>query len=123
MARHSRNSTVVEYAVQEAMKQKRGPAAAAKATVKKLHGYSNMFIDTQSSTDIDASELEEAIWDRMVDTVLDRIPKMREGKEHFALDGTIDSFSRPTKQRSALRAELKSRIIARLGYDPFTGDV
>ncbi len=119
MARHSRNNTVVEYGAREMMKGKT-PSTAAKSTVKKLNGHSNFLIDTTSATDIDESELEEVLWDRLVDYTIKGIDKMRAGKEHFALDSAVQHFTQTRFKK--VRPELKRRVVERLGHDPFTQD-
>ena len=118
MAKHSKDGTVVEYAVQEMFKKK-SPNAAAKATAKKLGGFANVFVGGGSEPlDIDVKELEEALWDRMANYVASSIPRFRAGKEHYALGGTISHF----QQKPTIRAELKRRVIAALGADPFIQD-
>lgn len=118
MADHSRDATVVEYAVQEMMKGK-SPAAAARATAKKLNGASNIFIGgAQSNVSIDPAELEDALWDRLVGFTTVSIPRLKAGKEHYALGGTLQHFS----QKPKLRAELKERVVRALGADPFPQD-
>lgn len=112
----STHPTVVEYAIQTMFKGK-SPSAAAKDTVKKHHGTENMFFGPGKS-EIDARKLEDAIWDRLVDYTIAAIHRVKEGKEHFALDGTIDHF----KQAKGVRKELKKRVIKKLGKDPFTND-
>jgi hypothetical protein len=108
---------VVEYAIQTMIKRGKSPSAAAKDTVKKHHGTSNMFFGP-GTTSIDAALLENAIWNRLVDVTISGMGRIKEGMEHFALDGTIQHFN----QKPAIRAELKRRVVAKLGRDPFTND-
>lgn len=112
----SDNPTVVEYAAQTMLKGK-SPSAAAKDTAKKHNGSENMFFGPGVSL-IDPKKLENALWDRLIDLVIKNMGKMKEGMGHFALDGTIQQFS----QKSPVRAELKKRVIKRLGHDPFVND-
>lgn len=118
MGKHSTDETIVEYGVQMMMKNK-SPSAAARATVKKLHGFQNLFVGGGAEpVDIDAEELEEALWGRLVAFTTAAIPRIKPGKEHYAIDGTIQHFS----QKPSIRAELKKRIVATLGSDPFPND-
>jgi hypothetical protein len=112
----STNPTVVEYAVQTMFKGK-SPSVAAKDTAKKHHGTENRFFGPGKS-EIDPKKLEDALWERLVDYTIAAIPRIKEGKEHFALDGTIDHF----KQARGVRKELKKRVVKKLGRDPFTND-
>jgi hypothetical protein len=112
----STNPTVVEYAVQDLFKGK-SPAAAAKATAKKLSGHENFFLGTGVST-IDPQALEAALWDRLATFAAKDVASLKIGKEHYALGGTLQHFN----QKPALRARLKAAVIAQLGRDPFTAD-
>jgi len=112
----STNPTVVEYAAQTMMKGK-SPAAAAKDTAKKFDGFENMFFGPGIAR-VDAKVLEEALWERLVDFVIKNMAKMKEGMGHFALDGTMDHF----KQKPPVRREVKKRITAKLGGNPFPND-
>lgn len=111
-------STVVEYAVQYLFKNKT-PKAAATATAKKLSGGSNMLLGVHPPdvVKIDARKLEEAVWDRIVDFALKGVASFKPDKAHWALDGAVQHF----RQKPARRPELKRRVIARLGRDPFEG--
>ena len=113
----SSHPTVVEYAVQTMIKRGKSPSAAAKDTVKKHHGTENMFFGP-GPTEIDATALENALWDRMVEATIRSMGQIKEGKEHYALDGTLQHFN----QKQNVRAELKKRVIEKLGRDPFTND-
>jgi hypothetical protein len=110
------NPTVVEYAVQDLFKGK-SPAAAAKATAKKLSGTDNFFIGPGVST-IDPKGLEAALWQRLAEFAAKGATSFKAGKEHWALGGTITHFH----QKSTIRAPLKAAVIALLGRDPFTAD-
>lgn len=114
----SKNVTVIEYAVQNLFKRQ-SPKKAAENTAQRLSGSSNMLlgVNPPSVVSIDPEQLEEALWDRLVDTVLNGIPRYKPDKAHFVLDGTLLHFH----QRPTLRKELKRRVIARLGSDPFEG--
>lgn len=114
----STHSNVVEYAVQYLFKGKT-PKTAAAATAKKLSGGSNMFLDVHPPdiVKIDARQLEDALWDRMVDFAIKAVARIKPDKAHFALGGTIQHF----RQKPALGAELKRRVIAKIGRDPFEG--
>ncbi len=116
MTDRSTHATVVEYAVREMMKGK-SPRVAAQATAKKHSGYENMFFGPGVTT-IDASILEEQLWERLTNLTIKSMKNMREGFEHFALDGTLQHFA----QKQSIRLPLKKRVIDRLGYDPFIND-
>ena len=117
MADYSRDETVVEYAVQSMMKGK-SLRAAASSTAKKFNGTQNMFIGSMDDISIDAKELEAALWGRLVGFATASIPKMKPGKEHFVLLGTLQHF----RQKPAMRAELKEKIVSALGTNPFPYD-
>jgi hypothetical protein len=114
----STHGTVVDYAVQNLFKHM-APKRAAEATAKKLSGAPNMFLGVHppAVVKIDAVQLENALWDRLVDSVIKAIAVFKPDKAHWTLDSVIQKF----KQRPTLRAELKRRVIARLGRDPFEG--
>lgn len=114
----STHSTVVEYAVQDLFKGK-APKKAAEITAKKLSGGPNMFLGVHPPdvVKIDARQLEDAVWGRIVDFTLKGVASFKADKAHWALDSSIQHF----RQRPTLRAELKRRVIARLGLDPFEG--
>lgn len=107
---HSANPTVVEYAVR--FLPKKGVSAAARETVKRLHGYQNMFIDSKMvPVSIDQKKLEMAIWDRLVDHVKQTIASFKPGKQDMAL-GSVADIHR-LKKRDA--AKLKKLAAERLG--------
>lgn len=112
----SEHPTVVEYGVQEMFKRK-SPRAAAESTAKRLSGFENMFLGPGVAM-IDPRKLEEALWTRLVDLVLSSMEKIKPGMGHFALDGVLDQF----RQGKRVRSELKSRVIQRVGFDPFPND-
>ena len=112
----STNATVIEYAVQDLMKGM-SPAAAAKHTTKKLGGTDNFFLGPGVSV-IDVKTLEAALWDRLTEFAAKRVTSFKEGKEHYALDGTIQHFH----QKPTIRARLKTSVIMKLGRNPFTAD-
>jgi len=112
----STNEIVVEYAVQEMMKGK-SPASAARATAKKHSGYENMFFGP-GITVIDAGTLENALWGRLTEFTIRMLPKLKAGKEHYALDGTLAHFN----QKPSARRLLKARVVDQFGYDPFVAD-
>jgi hypothetical protein len=114
----STHAAVIEYAVQDLFKGK-SPKTAAKNTAKKLSGVPNMFLGVHPPdiVKIDALQLEDAVWERLVDNVLKGIASFKPDKAHWALDSTIMHF----RQKPNLRAELKRRVIARLDRDPFKG--
>lgn len=117
MGDYSRDGTVVEYAVQSMMKGK-SLASAARSTAKKFDGHQNLFIGAGDDISIDPKVLEEALWGRLVDFATAAVPKLKQGKEHYALLSTLSHFQQPSK----MRAELKGRIITALGGDPFPND-
>ena len=114
----STHPTVVEYAVQELFKGK-SPRKAAEVTAKKLSGAPNMFLGVHPPdvVKIDSRALEEATWNRIVDVAIKGVASFKPDKAHWALDGAISHFH----QRPTQRAELKRRVIDRLGRDPFEG--
>lgn len=114
----SSNSTVVEYAVQNLFKRQ-SPRKASENTAKSLSGSPNLFLGVHPPhvVQIDPAKLEEAIWGRLVDSVIQGIESFRVEKAHYALDATLNHF----EQRPTLRKELKRRVIERLGRDPFAG--
>jgi hypothetical protein len=111
------NPTVIEYAVCCMIQKGKSISAAAKHCAKNFTGYENAFFGPGVAF-IDEKELAGLLWDRMVDVTIKSISKLKEGKEHFALGGTLTTFS----QKPKLRDELKCRVIAKLGSDPFTSD-
>lgn len=117
MTDRSAHSNIVEYAIQTMIKRGKSPNSAAKDTVKKHHGTENVFFGP-GVTSIDVALLENAIWDRLADFTINGMSQIKEGKEHFALDGTIHHFN----QKPTIRKELKRHVIERLGRDPFTND-
>lgn len=114
----STHPNVIEYAVQYLFKNKT-PKAAAATTAKKLSGGPNMFLDVHPPdiVKINVPQLEDAVWDRIVDFAIKGVARIKVDKAHYALDGAIQHF----RQKPTLRAELKRRVIARLGRDPFEG--
>lgn len=111
----SANSTIVEYAVQNLFKGQ-SPAKAAKTTAKKHSGSENMFFGA-GVTLIDPAKLEDALWDRLVDFNLKGLASFKADKAHWTLDSTLQHF----RQAASQRPELKQRVIARLGRNPFEG--
>jgi len=122
----SDHPTVVEYAIRYLFKGKH-PAAAAKATVKKLSGFRNLFLGS-GITVIDPEKLEDAILDRLADEVIKGVKSSKKGSEHFVLDGILQNFrimklmGNPSKSVLALRKKLKKRVIKKMGRDPFLAD-
>ena len=114
----STHPTVVEYAVQYLFKNM-GPKKAAENTAKKLSGGPNMFLNVHPPdvVKIDVHQLEEAVWGQIVDRTIKGLGSFKPDKAHYALDGNLQHFH----QRPSQRAELKRRVIARLGHDPFEG--
>jgi len=119
----SNDPTVVEYAVQEMMKGK-SPSTAAKNTAQRLSGGTNLFIGGGAvSVEIDPKKLESALWDRLADVVAKSIPKYKEGKEHLAIQGTLfhfNQFKMGKPPPAKLVAELRKRVIAKMGRNPFS---
>ena len=119
----STNSTVVEYAAIE-MRKGKSPMAAANRTAKKLSGGTNMFLGPGVTT-IDPKKLEGALWDRMAEHAAKGLVHLREGKEHYTLDGTLQFYKQAPfggASKPAMRSRLKTLVIERLGRDPFTSD-
>ena len=109
----SDHPNVVEYAVRSMFKGQT-IVRAAKSTAKKLSGSENMFFGS-GVTVITPKRLEEALWSRLVGAVTAFLPKIKPGMEHFALDGVLQQFNQP----ATMRVELKRRVVAELGNDPF----
>jgi hypothetical protein len=114
----STHANVIEYAVQDLFKGK-SIKKAAENTAKKLSGGPNMFLGVHPPdvVKIDPTQLEEALWGRLVDDVIKSLAIFRPDKAHWTLDSVIQKF----KQRPTVRKELKRRVIERLGRDPFEG--
>ena len=119
----STDPTVVEYAVQEMFKGK-SPAAAAKRTAQKLSGSENFFLGSGVTT-VDPKALEGALWDRLAAYAAKSVGGIAAGKEHYALDGTLQYFKQVPfggTSKPAARSKLKALVVERLGHDPFTSD-
>lgn len=114
MGNYSTHPTLVEYAVHSLFKGQ-SPKKAAATTAKIHHGSTNLLIGSGDIIEIDPAELEEAIWERLVNYTLVNMSKIKEGKEHYALDGAVLNFN----QKSKFRTELKNRVIAKLESNPF----
>lgn len=125
MGDYSKDGTVVEYAVQSMFKGK-SLRAAARATAKKFHGQQNMFIGSFDQISIDPDVLEDALWDRLVGFTTASMPKLKAGKEQYALYGALQHFNQCDKSTMRVKdtdyRELKKRVVAALGGDPFTSD-
>ena len=121
----SNNPTVVEYAVQYMMRGK-SIATAVKNTVEKLHSHENMLIGP-GITLIDASKLETALWNRLVDDTIKHLGTYT--KPHFSLDATLNHFNQvkngeaSSKKALTLRKKLKSLVVKKMGRNPFPDDV
>lgn len=114
----SSHPTAVQYAM-NLLRQKKSPKAAAKATALKLSGSPNMFLGSPvDAVLIVPEELEQHVWEQLADSVVKALKSFKAGKEHYALDGTLQLYGVNPK----LRSELKKRVIASLGSDPFTSD-
>lgn len=109
----SQHPTVVEYGVREMMKGK-SPRAAARATERKLSGYENIFLGP-GIAHIDPSVLEDELWNRLADFTIEGMRHYREGKEHYAIDATLQHF----QQKPRIRSQLKKLVVVKLGRDPF----
>jgi hypothetical protein len=115
---HSAHPTVVEYAVREMLKGKKGPVASARFTAKNLNGYDNMFIDTTGPVSIDPKKLEAEIWGRLIDQVKKNIDSFKPGKQDMALGAAADFFKLGKRDE----AKLKKLASKRLGVK-FTEDM
>lgn len=101
----SEHPTVIEYAVQEMFKKK-SPRAAARATAKKLAGSENLFLGG-GVVEIDATRLEQALWQRLADHTLQMRQHYREGIPLlYIAEGTAQHF----KQKPGIAAEIVRRI-------------
>ena len=114
----SLHENLVEYAVRTMMKGN-SPATAAKKTAAHFNGTTNMFLGPDV-VDVDPAELEDALWGRMADFAIAAVAKIKPGKEHYALGGTINHYGQARFKKT--RAELKERILEKLGYDLFVND-
>jgi hypothetical protein len=117
-ADRSTHPNTIEYGVQEMIKGK-SPKVAAKNTVKKLAGSANMFLGSPTEpVQIDADVLETALWDRLAEFTIKALGSIKPGKEHYALDNTIQHF----RQSPKARTELKTRMNAKAGRNLFPED-
>lgn len=114
----SLHENTIEYAVRTMMKG-HSPATSAKRTAEHFNGSTNVFLGS-GVIEIDPAELEDALWDRMVDFAIAATAKIKPGKEHYALGGTIQHFGQGRFKKT--RSELKERILEKLDYDPFVND-
>jgi hypothetical protein len=124
---NSTDPTVVEYAVQYLFKKK-SISAAAKMTAKKLSGGTNYFIDGgRTVVSIDPKKLEDAIYERIVDKCLTWLASTAKGHESSVLLGAANHYNQMSSPEwkpgwgpnEKFVKELRKRIIARLGHDPF----
>ena len=111
----STHPNVIEYAVHYLF-QKKSPRAAAQATARKLSGTDNIFLGPGTTT-VDPETLERALWEKLTDLVISRIPKNKKGFEHYALDGTVQQFRQ--EGNKTVRPKLKQLVVQKLGHDPF----
>jgi hypothetical protein len=118
VSNYSTHPTLVEYAVHSLFKGQ-SPKRAAATTAKKHHGSTNIFVGSGDAIEIDPVELEEAIWNRLIDYTLVGMSHIKEGKEHYALDGCALNFNQKPKK---FRDELKERVVEKLGSNPFKDD-
>lgn len=109
----SEHPVVVEYAIRELFKGK-SVESAAKHTVKKLSGFENFFLGS-GIVKIDPKKLTDAIYQRLVDAVIEGIGRVKPGKEDYALDGVVANFKQSTKVRNIL----KNMVVKKIGHDPF----
>ena len=107
--RHSTHRTVVEYAVQEMFKGK-SPKVAAENTARKLNGGTNMFIDVTNETDIDPTELEEALWQNMADYA---VRGSRPGDEVGAARGALMHFNQ-WQWGKPLKLKMEQKLLAHM---------
>jgi hypothetical protein len=117
MSDYSTHPTFVEYTV-HSLHKGQSPRRAAASTAKKHNNTTNLLVGHGDRIEIDPRVLEESVWDRLVNYALVAMSKIKTGKEHYALDGTLLNFS----QKSSHRQELKDRIIRSIGSDPFPND-
>jgi hypothetical protein len=110
----SLHPTVVEYGVRMMMKRK-GPRAAAQVTAKKLSGEWEIPLLGVQDSSIDPKVLEGALWDRLVDQVVENIGRFKPGTEEIALGAALDHF----KQGRATEAKLRKLVVRRLRRDPW----
>src|SRR4029077_9868884 len=77
----SKNTTVVEYAVQNLFKRQT-PKKASENTAQSFSGSPNMFLGVHppNVVKIDPAQLEEAVWDRLVDNVIKGIASFKPDK-------------------------------------------
>lgn len=108
-ADNSTNQTIVEYAVQFLFKRK-GPAAAAKATVKNLHGHTNLMISPTTPVSVDSKKLEAAIWDRIVNQALKNVASFKPGKEDYAIEAAANHFRLGKRDGAKLNKMVQARL-------------
>lgn len=110
------HDTVIEYAVQEMIKRGGGPAKAAKSTARKLSGSENLFLGA-GIVEIDATRLEELLWERLTGFVCEQVGRVKAEKSHYALDFAISHFRLPKSARRRLKAEAVARGCDLFLYD------
>jgi hypothetical protein len=117
----STHPTVVQYAL-EFMKKGKTIPVAAKLTAERLSGGTNVFLGN-GIVSIDAKVLEEAIWDKIVEETIRAMKSYKPEKQDMAIGGTLQMFGQAKgpmmKINPKLEAELRKRVIKKLGHDPF----
>lgn len=110
------NATLIQYCVQEMFKGRQIPAIA-KNVAAKFSGGENMFLGS-GVIQIDAKELEAALWRYVAQGIAKNGATYKAGKEHFAIDGAMHQF----RINAKYRAKLKALAIEFAGKNIFTGD-
>lgn len=110
------NVTLMQYCVQDMFKKRQIPAIA-KSVAKKFSGSENIFLGN-GVLEINPKELEAALWQYVGKSVAAFAGKVKPGKEHFAIDGTMQQFNIDPKYR----AKVKAAAVTELGRDIFTND-
>lgn len=107
----SNHPVVIEYAVRQCFK-KQTPKTAASYTKKNFDGSSNLFIGGGNSIiEIDAQILENNIWIRMALMTIENIPRMKEGFERFAVEGTLQHFGQKVTPKNINQLEKAIEIV------------
>ena len=108
---YSNHPTIVEYAVRECHKHK-SPKAAAAATKRKLAGSPNLIIGGGIEiVEIDEQELENQIWFRMAERLIQCVPNMNmdaPNAEDYLFGSILSEFSQKITPKN--KSQLKEAV-------------
>ena len=103
---------MIEYVTRDLFKGK-SVTSACRAFVKKFHGSENMFLG--GKVDVTEQELADAVFEDKANNVINFIPKVKPGKEDYALKSAVQLFRLNPNDAARLRVE----VVKKLGHDPF----